>query len=191
MKRCDCLRYLVLQAGRKDESVYIFVEEDKEDGDSVAKDGKLVTIESAFPLQDYEPGTGALKCICPYFNFLHNGVLITRAFKAMEHKRLGKEDMDLIKKAVEECEHFVNSKKFLIFNERYKEVIDNFCEKYKLKPTWRLLKLFLSFLKVRTEFMDKSLCKDQAPSEKKLCFDQLWVDSFGRYLESVGFVFNQ
>jgi hypothetical protein len=181
MKRCGCLRYRALLSAKKEQSSYIFSEED----------GKLVTIESAYPLEDFKTGTGELICICPYYNFLKDGKLIPRAFEQINERRIRREDLEIIKKAVENCEYFVDSKKFLIFDERYKEIIDNFCEKYSLKPTWRLLKHFISFLKVRKQFMDKTLCEGVSPTEKKKCFDDLWVEAFGRYLESVGFVLNQ
>jgi hypothetical protein len=181
MKRCGCLRYLALLAAKRDQSSYIFSEEDE----------GLVTIESAFPLEEFETGTGALICVCPYYNFLEGGMLIPRAFERIQEKRMRREDFEIIKNAVANCEHFVDSKKFLVFSERYKEVIDNFCRKYSLKLTWRLLKLFLSFLKVRGKYMDKTLCEGVSPAEKKNCFDQLWVEAFGRYLVDVGFVFNK
>jgi hypothetical protein len=168
-------------SAKRDQSIYIFSEEDE----------GLVTIESAYPLEEFETGTGALICVCPYYNFLQGGVLISRAFQRIQDKQMRKDDRDIIKDAVLSCEYFVDAKKFLVFSERYKEVISNFCEKYSLKPTWRLLKRFLSFLKVRGEYMDKTLCEGVSPAEKKNCFDQLWVQAFGKYLESVGFVFSK
>lgn len=181
MKRCECLRYVALLAAKRDQSSYIFSEED----------GGLVTIESAYPLEEFETGTGALICVCPYYNFLHGGKLISRAFDRIQEKRMRGTEIDIIKDAVVDCEHSVSSRKFLVFSERYKEVLDNFCEKHSLKPTWRFLKLFLSFLKVRKDFMDKTLCEGVSPAEKKSCFDQLWVEGFEKYLTSVKFVYEK
>ncbi len=175
MKRCSCLRYFTLVSGKKDESIYTFI------------DGKLIPVESVFPLEDFETGTGALICICPYYNHIHEGRLIHRAFERLLKKQLNKEDNEIIKEAVKNCEYCVESKGYLIFSERYKEIINGFCEKYDLKLTWRLLKHFLSFLKVRNNFMNKDLCAGVSAQEKKKCFDELWVESFGKYLESVGF----
>jgi hypothetical protein len=177
MKKCQCLRYAALLANRKDEISYVFI------------DNALVPIESAYPLEDFETGTGALKCVCPFYNFIHNGTLISRAFDQMLNRTLRKEDYQFIEKAVENCENLVDIKKFLIFSERYKEIIELFCKKNEQKPIVRLLKHFLSFIHVRTQYMDKTLCNGVSPAEKKKCFDDLWVEGFERYLNDVGFTF--
>jgi len=175
MKRCDCIRYALLLTNKKDEAVYVFNE------------GSLVPIEAVYPLEDFVTKTGALICICPYYNFMVDGRLISRAFEQNQYRRLSREDRRIIEEAVRNCEHFVDIRKNLIFSARYKEVIELFCNKYKQKPIVKLLKHFLSFVKVRTKYMDKKKCNGVSPDEKKTCFDDLWVEGFGSYLDDVGF----
>jgi len=177
MTRCDCLRYLALIAGRKNTSIYIFSDDD----------GELIPVESVYPLEGFETGTGALKCICPYYNFVQKGRLIRRAFK----RRLGEKDKALIAEAVKNCKYAVSVKKHLVFSERHAEIFNSFIEKYNLKTTWRLLKHFINFLKVRSKYKDNGLCKDVPPAEKKQCFDELWLESFKSYLEDVNFEINR
>ena len=165
--KCNCLRYLTLIAGRKDESVYVFV------------DGDLLPIESVYPLEEFETGTGALICTCPWYNFIFNGRLITRAFE----RRLKGDEKDIIQKAVKNCEQVVPTNKHLILGERYKEIFKDFCSVFDLRMTFRLLKLFIKFLKVRREYKRDDLCKDVPPAERKRCFDELWRDSFKKFLE--------
>jgi hypothetical protein len=175
MKKCQCLRYALLLANKKDEAAYVFIE------------GDLVPIEAAFPLEDFVTKTGALVCVCPYYNHMFEGRLIPRAFEQIQQRRLSREDGRMIKEAVENCEHYVDIRKHLIFSARYKEIIELFCEKYNQRPIVKLLKHFLSFIKVRSNYMDKTLCNGVTPDEKKKCFDDLWVEGFGRYLNDVGF----
>lgn len=175
MRKCQCLRYALLLADKKDEAAYVFVE------------GALVPIEAAFPLEDFKTRTGALICICPYYNHMENGKLIPRAFEQLQNGSLSRADAAVIEKAVENCEHFVDIKKHLIFSARYKEIIELFCKKHNQRPIVKLLKRFLSFIKIRANYMDKTLCNGVLPEEKKKCFDDLWIEGFGRYLTDVGF----
>ena len=175
MKRCQCLRYLALMSNRKNESTYVFVEND------------LYPIEAVFPLEDFVPETGSLITICPLYNYLHKGRLIHRAYDRRIDRELTKEDRDIIRDAIAECANAVPIKKHLVFSERHKEILDMFCKEHEIRKTWRLLKAFLQFLKVRKDYKDDSLCKDIPPEEKKKCFDQLWVDSFTEYLKDAKF----
>lgn len=175
MRKCQCLRYAALLANRKDESSYVFI------------DNALIPIEAAYPLEDFETGTGVLNCLCPYYNFIHEGKLISRAFDQMLNGTLSKSEYKVIEEAVERCEYFVDIKKFLVFSERYKEIIELFCEKNEQRLIVRLLKHFLSFIRIRSKYMDKTLCNGVSPNEKKKCFDDLWIDGFKRYLEDVRF----
>ena len=175
MKKCSCLRYALLLASKKDEAAYVFTE------------GVLVPIEAAFPLEDFVTKTGALVCICPYYNYVSEGRLIPRAFEQIQKRTLSGEDRMAISDAVDNCEHFVNIRKHLIFSARYKEIIELFCAKYNQRPIVKLLKLFLSFIKVRADYMDKTKCNGVSPEEKKMCFDDLWVEGFTKYLNDVGF----
>lgn len=175
MMKCKCIRYALLNAGIKDEILYVFV------------DGELVPVDSVFPLEDFETQTGKLVCICPYYNYLDGDRLIPRAFEKYRQHSLSGEDHKIIKEAVLNCKNTVDVKKYLIFNERYKEIIELFCKKNKQRLIVRVLKLFLSFLNVRNEYMDITLCDKVTPGEKKKCFDDLWVEAFERYLDDVGF----
>lgn len=175
MKRCQCLRYLSLMSNRKDESTYVFVDND------------LYPIEAVFPLEDFEPETGHLITICPLYNYLQKGRLINRAYDRMIERDLVPEDRTIIREAVKECPHAISIKKHLIFSERHREILEMFCDEYSVRKTWRLLKTFLTFLKVRKDYKDDSLCKDVPPEDKKKCFDELWVNSFTEYLKDARF----
>jgi len=175
MKKCQCLKYALLLANKKDEAAYVFTE------------GALVPIEAVYPLEDFVTKTGALVCVCPYYNHTCEGRLIPRAFEQIQRRTLSREDRRIISDAVDNCEHFVDIRKHLIFSARYKEIIELFCTKYNQRPIVKLLKHFLSFIKKRADYMDKTKCDGVSPDEKKTCFDDLWVEGFGRYLNDVGF----
>lgn len=179
MKKCQCLRYALLLSDKKDEAAYVFTE------------GKLLPIEAVYPLEDFVTKTGALVCVCPYYNHTCEGRLIPRAFKQIQRRTLSREDRRIISDAVDNCEHFVDIRKHLIFSARYKEIIEIFCTKYNQRPIVKLLKHFLSFIKKRADYMDKTKCDGVSPDEKKMCFDDLWVEGFGRYLNDVGFSLNR
>lgn len=175
MKKCECLRYESLRANRKNESVYVFVE-----------DG-LYSVESIFPLEDFVMDSGELITICPLYNYLQEGRLIPRAYDKMIERDISSEDRTAVLKAVNNCQNLIEVKKYLIFSERSKEILELFCEQYKIRMTWRLLKEYLKFFKERGKYKDDSLCKDVSVEEKKKCFDQLWVNSFREYLKNVKF----
>lgn len=175
IKRCQCLRYLCLKANRRDEGHYFFYEEE------------LLPIEAIFTLEDFEPETGHLIPICPLYNYLHEGRLIVRAYDKFVDRTISEEDKLIIKDVVENCPHLIPINKYLVFTERQREIIENFCREKKIKKIWRLLKHFISFYKKRKEYKDDTLCKDVSPSEKKKCFDQLWITAFEEYLKDVKF----
>jgi len=175
MRRCKCLRYLALISNRKNESTYVFTE------------GDLYPIEVAFPLEDFVTESGDLIPICPLYNYLHDGRLINRAYDRMIEKELSIEDRDIIKAAVLDCPNLVSIKKYLILSERHREILEMFCNEHGLRKTWRLIKVFIAFLKVRKDYKDNGLCKDVPPEDKKKCFDQLWINSFVEYLKDAKF----
>jgi hypothetical protein len=175
MRKCNCLRYEALRANRRDESMYVY------------RDDGLYPIEAIYPLEDFEPASGKLITICPLYNYLHEGKLIARAYDKLVDRELPTEDKDIIMEAVSKCENCIEVKKFLIFSERNKEILELFCEEYKVRMTWRLLNEYLAFLKVRKDYKDDNLCKDIPADEKKKCFDQLWIKSFVEYLKNAKF----
>lgn len=172
--RCDCIRYLALLADSKKETVYVFIE-----------DEGLVPIEAAYPLEEFEVNTGNLIIVCPYFNYVTDDErLITSAFSG----NLNEEDFKIIEKAIQECKNRVPKKNFLyVGKERYKEILTLFCNVYKQKLTWKLLKHFLEFLKKRGDYKNDKLCSKAPPEERLKCYNQLWIESFKDYLEDVGY----
>jgi hypothetical protein len=177
MKKCNCLRFFSLQAGRDDKSHYVFI-----------ADQGLIPIESLYPLEDFEEKTGKVIVVCPLYNFICNDRMISRAFDKLVEKQLSEEDGKLILEAVEKCISIVPMEKFLTFDERDADIIRKFCEARKVKMTYRLLKLFLKFKKIKGKYKDDTLCRDMVlPEEKQKCFDELWISAFGEYLKDVGF----
>lgn len=172
--KCDCIRYLALLADMKGESVYLFIEEEG-----------LVPIEAAYPLEDFEVKTGNLIVICPYFNFVtDDGKVISGAYAG----NISREDWEIVAEKIRECENIVPKKNFLyVTKERYKEVLDLFCNTYSQKLTWKLLKYFLDFLSKRKDYKNDKLCSKVPPEEKIKCYNQLWVEAFKDYLEDVGY----
>ena len=175
MKKCDCIRFLALKASMKDESIYLFNEDE------------FIPVEAVFPLEEFEPNTGKILTVCPYFNCMIGERIIPRAFKRLNNKTLSKDDHTVIDKAVEECKNNVPSDKFLVLSERNRDILEMFCAKKNLKKTYRLVKNFLSFLSSRQEAKTDDPCKDVLPEEKKDCYDQRWIAQFEEYLKSVGF----
>lgn len=175
LKRCQCLRYEALRANRKGESVFIFM------------DDGLYPVEAIFPLEDFEKDSGELILKCPLYNYLHEGILIHRAYDRIIEKSIPPEHKRIILDAVEACSERVEVKKFLIFTERSKEILEMFCERHNVRMTWRLLKEYLKFFKQRHKFKDDAKCKDVPAEKKKECFDELWLESFREYLKYAKF----
>jgi hypothetical protein len=175
MKKCNCLRYEALRANRRNESVYIFL------------DDGLYPVEAIFPLEDFKKDSGELITKCPLYNYLHDGKLIYRAYNKMIDKEITADERKIILDAVAECSERIEVKKFLIFSERNKEILDMFCERHNIRMTWRLLKEYLNFFKDRRKFKDEGKCKDIPADQKKKCFDELWLDSFREYLKYAKF----
>ena len=118
---------------------------------------------------------------------MYDGKIIPRAYDRMIEKNITPEEKTIILQAVAECPERVEVKKFLIFSERSKEILEMFCERHNLRMTWRLLKEYLNFFKQRKKFKDDGKCKDVPAEQKKKCFDKLWLESFREYLKYAKF----
>jgi len=150
-------------------------------------DDGLYPVEAVFPLEDFEKDSGELIFKCPLYNYLHDDKIIPRAYDRIIEKTITPEEKAIIMDAVSNCQEGVEVKKFLIFSERSKEILDMFCERHNIRMTWRLLKEYLNFFKERRKFKDDGKCKDVPAEQKKKCFDELWLESFREYLKYAKF----
>ena len=171
MKRCACMRYKELQHLKRDSKIWIY---DNQYG--------LIPFNCLYPLVNFDLGNAVP--ICPYYLYIKDGIRIADAF--FRQGSLREDEIELITKAVENCEKFVPLDTYEYIENRHAIILGLIAKRMKVQVDKKLFDRFYDFLQYRSIYLDIAPCLVIPPirhDERMSCINECWFLAFEEYLK--------